>query len=166
MTWNDFQEFLENRFSFSLVAVAVLTQILPSDRNGDTTEGNGDHQEVDADSTEFPVCSVHGQDQFLTVDETQNELDDQFLIEVVLEESLGAFDVAGWLNETIEGCANLREIHGSDFQEREDERSDEVESSWVEGEVAFQGVLEGFMLHLATFPVRELVATIVVFLRG
>jgi hypothetical protein len=70
------------------------------------------------------------------------------------------------VKKTIEGCTDLHQIHGLDFDQSQGESGDEVESSWVEGEVAFQGVLEGFMLHLATFPCRELVATIVMFLRG
>ncbi len=70
------------------------------------------------------------------------------------------------MNQAVESGADLCEVHGSDFDQCENERCDEVESAWVEREVAFQGVLEGFMLHLATFPARELVATILLFLRG
>jgi hypothetical protein len=70
------------------------------------------------------------------------------------------------LSQAVEGRADLGEVHGSDSDQGQDEGGDKIESSWVESEVAFQGVLEGFMLHLATFPARELVAAIVMFLRG
>ena len=62
MRWNDFQEFLEYGFTFCLVAVPILTQIFPSNWNGNTAKGNGDHQEIDADFAKLPVCSIHCQD--------------------------------------------------------------------------------------------------------
>jgi hypothetical protein len=164
--WNDFEEFLEQCFSFSLVAVTLFAQILPSDWNGNSSKSDADHEEIDADRTELPVGAIHGQNQFWSVDETQDELDDQFLTQVVCQESFGASGIAAWLCKTVEGCADLRQIHGSDFDQSQDESGDEIESSRVEGEVAFQDVLKGFMLHLATFLCQELVALIVMFLCG
>ncbi len=40
------------------------------------------------DRSELPVRSVHDQDQFLTIDKTQDELGDQFLGELVLKNRL------------------------------------------------------------------------------
>jgi hypothetical protein len=70
------------------------------DWNSNTAPSNGDHEEVDAARTarkvlsceqenrsELPVRSVHDQDQFLTIDKTQDELGDQFLMQVVFEKS-------------------------------------------------------------------------------
>jgi hypothetical protein len=70
------------------------------------------------------------------------------------------------LYETVEGGADLCEVHGSDFDQSQNEGGDEVGSSWVENEMAFQDVLEGFMLHLATFSCRGFGSSIVVFSCG
>jgi hypothetical protein len=70
------------------------------------------------------------------------------------------------VKKTVEGRADLCEVDGSDFDQSQDESGDEVCSSWVENEMAFQDVLEGFMLHLATFPARDLVALFLCFCVG
>ena len=101
----------------------------------------------------------------MTVDETQDELGDSFLTQVVFEESFGASGVTGWLNKTIEGRADLYQVDSSDLDQCQDETGDKVESSWVKNKMASQDILEGFMLHLATFPARDLVAAILMFLR-
>ena len=41
-----------------------------------------------------------------------------------------------------------------------------LESAWIDGESVLQGVTDGFMLHLATSPGRDLVALIMLFCVG
>ena len=80
-----------------------------------------------------------------------------------MQESTGSFAVAFKVCSSVEGGSNLGEVHASDFKQGDDETCDEVESAWVDGESVLQGVADGFMLHLATSPCRDLVALIMLF---
>ena len=82
------------------------------------------------------------------------------------QEATGPFAVVLKISPSIEGSGDFGEVHAADFKQGDDESGDEVESAWVEVEMAFQSVLDWFMLHLATSPCRDLVAFIMLFCVG
>lgn len=60
---------------------------------------------------------------------------------------------------TVERGGDLGEVDGADLQEGDDEAGDELEPAHIEVQVGLWGVLDGFMLHSATW--QDWVALIV-----
>jgi hypothetical protein len=59
----------------------------------------------------------------------QHEAGDELLRKVEVEESLGAFEVALEFDCAVEGGGDVRELHGADFDEGEDEAGDELHAA-------------------------------------